>query len=656
MMFMLPEKGKFKYEYQRGMPWSYETLVAPFDFPVLKSESELREEREEISSAIMPVYQLKIEVFVKEDIYEVLSSNTKDTVFISDCLEVADSLLEAGIVDELPDSSYTGGVLEIRSNRHVSHRAVSEVIHIDEAYIELVDALYNSYDYTLGELELLTSGVIFSPNLIYDDNATRREIKEAISDMAKTKGMIYSGQTIVSQGEVITTDIEQVLDSFRAEYDSSVGFLGNNLLLKTGHFFIVAFILLLFSLVLFFLDKSLFYSMRSLSFILLLMLLISLASVLVMDSGGSYLYILPYSVIPLYLVSFFSASLVLPLYMVLMLPVVFIAPQGVELFFMNIMAGAAAFFTFRYWNRGWLQFVNSILIFVVLSIIYISLRLIEEGSFESLDGTKFIYFFWNSLLVFAAYPFVFLLEKFFGLVSASRLKDLSDATSSLLSTLAEEAPGTFHHSLQVASLAEAGAREIGADALLTRVGALYHDIGKMYDPLFFIENVTAGEKNPHRNLSPEKSAEVIIKHVDEGLVLARKYRLPSIVIDFIKTHHGDSQTLYFFNEFVNAGGDPGDIGRFTYNGKKPSSREQAVVMLADSVEAASRSLDDYSSDNISELVDKIFEEKRAEGQLDEADITIKEVNIVKDIFKLRLGQVYHTRVVYPERNDIIEGD
>jgi putative nucleotidyltransferase with HDIG domain len=656
MMFMLPDKGKFKYEYQKGMLWSYETLVAPFDFPVLKSEAELREERQEISSAVIPVYQLKTDLFTSDEISQTLSDNTDDTIFIASCLELTDSLFRTGIVDEVPDSSYTGGVVEVRNNRHISHRAVSEVIHIEEAYIELLDALYDRHDYTLSQIEAMTSGVSFSPNLIYDDLATRKEVREAVSDIARTKGMIYSGQTIVNQGEVITADTEQLLDSFKAEYEVSVGFLGNSLLLKAGHFFIVTFILLLFSVVLFFLDKSLFMSIRSLSFLLLLMILVTLASVIVMDSGGSYLYIVPYSVIPLYLVSFFGASLVVPLYMVLMLPVVFIAPQGVELYFMNVMAGATAFYTFRYWSRGWLQFINSLFIFVVLSLIYISFRLIEEGSFDSLEGEKFIYFLWNSLLVFAAYPFVFLLEKFFGLVSASRLKDLSDATSSLLSTLAEEAPGTFHHSLQVASLAEAGAGEIGADALLTRVGALYHDIGKMYDPLFFIENVTAGEKNPHRNLSPEKSAEVIIKHVDEGVVLARKYRLPSVVIDFIRTHHGDSQTLYFFNEYVNAGGDPEDLDRFTYDGEKPSTREQVVVMLADSVEAASRSLDDYSVENISELVDKIFEEKRAEGQLDEADITIREVNIVKEVFKLRLGQAYHTRVVYPERNDVTEGE
>jgi putative nucleotidyltransferase with HDIG domain len=656
MMFMLPDKGKFKYEYQKGMLWSYETLVAPFDFPILKSEAELREERQEISSAVIPVYQLKTDLLTSDEISQTLSDNTDDTIFIASCLELTDSLFRTGIVDEVPDSSYTGGVVEVRNNRHISHRAVSEVIHIEEAYIELLDALYDRHDYTLSQIEAMTSGVSFSPNLIYDDLATRKEVREAVSDIARTKGMIYSGQTIVNQGEVITADTEQLLDSFKAEYEVSVGFLGNSLLLKAGHFFIVTFILLLFSVVLFFLDKSLFMSIRSLSFLLLLMILVTLASVIVMDSGGSYLYIVPYSVIPLYLVSFFGASLVVPLYMVLMLPVVFIAPQGVELYFMNVMAGATAFYTFRYWSRGWLQFINSLFIFVVLSLIYISFRLIEEGSFDSLEGEKFIYFLWNSLLVFAAYPFVFLLEKFFGLVSASRLKDLSDATSSLLSTLAEEAPGTFHHSLQVASLAEAGAGEIGADALLTRVGALYHDIGKMYDPLFFIENVTAGEKNPHRNLSPEKSAEVIIKHVDEGVVLARKYRLPSVVIDFIRTHHGDSQTLYFFNEYVNAGGDPEDLDRFTYDGEKPSTREQVVVMLADSVEAASRSLDDYSVENISELVDKIFEEKRAEGQLDEADITIREVNIVKEVFKLRLGQAYHTRVVYPERNDVTEGE
>lgn len=650
LTFIMPNKGKFKYDYQRGRPWLYETLVSPVDFPVIKTNSELRVERARIASTIIPYYQSRPQdeyrVLIKQQLLQFIT----DSSALSTLENYLANIYKRGVIDELPDTLYSGGVIAVKSDLNTSYLSLQNVLTSVQAHkglLKIADSV------KLKEKELLkkvfTSGKV-SPNLIYDDNSTQKAFKDAIANISSTKGLIYSGQLIVSKGEIITAETEQLLNSFRAEYDISMGFSGNIYLLKTGHFFIVLSIVLLLIVAIYYLRVDLLRSFMKLNFILLLLVIVVLSSILVVDYGNNFLYILPFSVIALYLSSFFRSNVVLPLYMIIMLPIVFITPSGFEVYFTNIVAGAVAFYTFHYWDRGWLQFINSLFIFLALSITYVSFRLLEEGTLLSFEGSYFLYFAWNSLLVIAAYPFLFLFEKIFGLVSNSRLRDLSDATSSLLATLAEKAPGTFHHSLQVASLAESAARIVGANALLTRVGALYHDIGKISNPAFFIENLPAGEVNLHKELSPEESAAIIIEHVDEGVSIAKKMRLPQIVIDFILTHHGKTQTLYFYNQYVNSGGDPSNIDKFTYNGNLPVSKEQVIVMMADAVEAASRSLKDYSSETISVLVEKMVDERISENQLVESFISIKEINLMKEVFKLKLSQAYHTRVVYPERN------
>lgn len=646
---IMPNKGKFKYDYQRGRPWLYETLVAPVDFPVIKTNFELREERSRIASSMIPYYQSRPQREQLDVIKQQLIQVIKDSSTISILGDYLSMLYSRGVLDELPDTIYSGGVIAVQSDQNIAYVSLQNIITSQEAHkylskiadsLELKDKEVIRQIFPLGKV---------SPNLIYDNDATQKAFKDAIANISPTKGIIYSGQLIVSKGEIITAETEQLLNSFRAEYDVSMGFSGNIYLLKLGHFFIVLSIVLLLLVTIYYLKKDLLRDLKMLNFIFLLLVIVVLSSILVVDYGSNFLFVLPFSVIALYLSSFFRSYVVVPFYMIIMLPVVFITSGGFEIYFINIVAGAIAFYTFHYWDRGWLQFMNSFFIFIGLSIIYISFRLLEEGTLFSLEGSYFLYFAWNSLLVVAAYPFLFLFEKIFGLVSNSRLRDLSDATSSLLTSLAETAPGTFHHSLQVANLAESAARVIGANVLLTRVGALYHDIGKMSNPPFFIENLPAGEVNLHKDLSPEESASIIIQHVDEGVAIAKKMRLPQIVIDFILTHHGKTQTLYFFNQYVNNGGDPSNIDKFTYTGNLPISKEQVIVMMADAVEAASRSLKDYSTETISVLVEKMVEERILENQLVESYISIKEINLIKETFKLKLSQSYHTRIAYPER-------
>ena len=314
---------------------------------------------------------------------------------------------------------------------------------------------------------------------------------------------------------------------------------------------------------------------------------------------------------------------------------------------MNLVAGAVLIISNKYFNRGWLQFVNSLIVFATMLLVFFAYRLITGG--ELVVSSRYLFLlFINALLVVACSPLSLLFEKLFSLVSRSRLVELTDINNTVLRMLARTAPGTFQHSLQVANLSESAARDINADTLLVRVGAMYHDIGKMNNPQCFIENQAPGVQY-HQGLSMKESAMLIIKHVDDGMELAKKYNLPSVVVDFIKTHHAKSQTLYFYNKYCNEGGDPADIKDFTYNGEYPQTKEEVIVMMADAVEAASRSLKDYSEKSISDLVEKIVDARLSGNQLNRADISIREINIVKESFKRNLISVYNTRIAYPDR-------
>lgn len=649
---IIPNEGKFKYQYTKGRPWLYETLIAPLDIPILKSEKELRAERNSKASQVVPYYTYLTKIKTEQLIAlaELLDS-VSDPLLKANINSSFQKIYDRGIVNEFSDSSLLDKVIIIQKGKESYETPALEVFTQKSAANYIKRRIREEFP-DMGYTEKIDEAKIFQllvPNLIPDINTTQLAHKSAINYISPTKGILYTGQLIVAKGETVTAEIEQLLDSYKAEYELSMGFSGSIYLLKLGHFLFISGILLLFSILLFFLKKELLsnQNQNKLNFMLLQLFLIVVITVLVKNINPAYLYVVPYSVFALFITSFFTSKIVLPIYLLFLLPVVIIAQSGYELFFLNAMAGGVAVYTFTYWNRGWQQFVNSIVIFVCLIISYTTFRLIEDGSFAGINSSYILYFLWNSILIIAAYPLLFLFEKIFGLVSNLRLRDLSDTTSPLLQALSEKAPGTFQHSLQVATLAESAARGIGAYALLTRVGALYHDVGKMNNPHFFIENQRNGDMNIHSTFTPEESARLIIQHVDDGVELAKKARLPQIVIDFILTHHGQSRTIYFYNQFVNSGGDPGKIAAFSYKGVLPVYKEQVIVMMADAVEAASRSLTDYSEESISALVEKMVDVRISENQLSDAEISIRDIRKVKEIFKQKLLEVNHSRISYP---------
>ena len=363
------------------------------------------------------------------------------------------------------------------------------------------------------------------------------------------------------------------------------------------------------------------------------------------------LYLVPFPVAALFLMAFFKRQVVLPVYIVSLLPLLIFAGNGVELFVMFLTAGVVSIYTFRRFGRGWLQFINALIVFAVLALVFLGFRLIDTGSSNILSSLLAL--FLGSMLAVAIYPLIYLFEKIFNLVSSTRLEELADTNNRLLQELSEKAPGTFQHSLQVMNLADAAARSIDANVLLIRAGALYHDIGKMRNPLCFIENESAvpGGQHYHDGLSPKESAQAIIRHVTDGLEIAREQNLPEVIRDFILTHHGTGSTGYFYTKYLNDGGDPEDVSAFFYPGRRPATKEQIILMLCDSIEAASRSLKEYTPEAFDAFVERIVAAKMADGQFEDADISIKELGTVKDVLKSYLSQIYHERVEYPRRKD-----
>lgn len=648
-VLLFPEEGKFKYSYQVGRPWVYETLLSPIDFPILKTEQELLQEKEEKASRVIPYFEYDNAV-ANVQVQKLRSLQSRDSVndhLLYFILESLYKMYSVGILPEMEEVP-TSGTIVVQKDKRAQEIPVTEVFTPKKAegymkyYLSISfpdnnpDSLYAAY----------RIGDFIAPNLVYDQSRTDLFHKEAVDYISPTKGMVYAGQLIVSEGEIVTTEIEQMLDSFKKEYELSYGYAESPFGLRTGHFILCLLIVASLFAVIYFTRKEIIEHRKSLYFILTLYVLLCALTMLIHGFGMDNLYIVPYSVFAIYLMIFFKRRYVFPIYTVMLLSLLFQTDSGVELYMMNLTGGIIAIITFKYFNKGWAQFLNSVFIFVGMFLVYIGFLLSGDGTLSLFNTRDIFRIAVNSLLVVAAYPVAFIFERMFSLVSHFRLLDLSDTNNKLLRELSQKAPGTFQHSLQVANLAAEAAREIGADMILTRVGALYHDIGKMKNPQCFVENAPAGF-NYHKGLSPEESAQQIIRHVDDGVEIARKHKLPEEVIDFIRTHHARSLTFYFYAQYCNAGGNPDNKEPFMYHGEYPRTKEQVIVLMADAVEAASRSLKDYTAESISNLVESIISKRLSDSQLVEADISIKEIEIVKRMFKERLEQVYHERIAYP---------
>lgn len=658
LTLIFPRTAKFSYDYRKGSPWSHETLIAQFDFPILKTEEQLREERSRNKAVVVPYYRYRQDIVdncrkAAEGIDMGGYSYLRPLV-----LSAMDGIYSNGVVadegvrlDNNADPS--AAVLYVQKDKRAGKRPVSEVFKESEAKNRLLSVVSAKYPSINADSVLRTSGIydFITPNLEYDPKTTELVRLESSAQVSTTQGFVSAGQLIVSEGEIVTAEIAQMLDSYRVEYENSMGYGGPRFLFWLGNAFIASMLVLMFFLMIYFLNRRLLLDHHKFWYLIFIFIIASILALSINKFAPKCLYLVPFTLTALYLEAFFKNKVIFPICCVSFLPLLIFAENGIVLFVMFLLASIVAVFVFKYFNQGWQQFIMSGIVFLTLLVTYFGFRLIDMVSDDPYIAV--LYMFIGSMLIVAGYPLIYLFERMFNLVSSSRLRELCDTNNKLLRELEHKAPGTFQHSLQVMNMCDAAARAIDANVLLVRAGALYHDIGKMKNPLCFIENesMSPGGVHYHEGLSPKESAKAIIKHVSDGLELAAEYRLPDVIREFILTHHGTSNTSYFYNKYLNEGGNPDDVSDFFYPGRKPQTKEQIILMICDTLEAASRTLKDNSAATFSVFVENIVASKMKIGQFDEADISIKDLNTVKETLKAYLSQIYHERVVYPQRKN-----
>ncbi len=684
---IIPRERRFHYEFHRLKPWTYDDYTAKFRFPIYKSNERLEAEKDSALKNVDPyftydtsVYTVKLEeleegfpeYWKKYSInkYGIDSSKYYENKSRYKNLREYENKVLTFLKNELA-AIYKKGILEQPANEEIVLHPFDEIIivknnlaietNIDEIYTpkEAYKAISNKLEEFISQeksrllskydsfFQYFDINKYIKPNIYFNQEATEREKKARISEISLTNGFVQEGQLIISKGEIVTQEKYRILQSLEIEYENQLGNVGIQLVL-IGRLLLVAMAMLLIYLFLYNFRLFILKDAIKSGFILFLMVSIIFTATTILKFENISVYIIPVCILPIILRTFYDERVAIFVHIFTVLILGLFIPDSFEFIFLNIMAGVVATFSLTNIYRRSKYFIAALLVFITYSITYFGMSVIQEGSFSEIHVDKFMFFGINGIFTLISFLLIYLFEKTFGFLSDTTLMELSDTNQPLLRKLSEVAPGTFQHSLQVASLSEEAIYSIGGNPLLVRTGALYHDIGKLYDPIYFIENQTEGI-NPHNNLEFEDSAKIIIDHVRKGIQLAKKHKLPEAIIDFIRTHHGTSTVQYFYRSYIKKYPEKEvDIQRFSYPGPKPYTKEMAVLMMADSVEAASRSLNDYTKDSIDSLVEKIIDFQLKERQFDDAPITFQDISTVKDLFKKRLKNIYHARISYPK--------
>ena len=652
----MPRTAKFSYDYKKGSPWLYETLVSQFDFPILKTDEQLLSEIEEAGASVVPYYRYSEEV-VNQTVKAVQSldmgrfNSLRPTIVtrLGD-IYAKGVISDAKVKLENGSAQVSQEVIFVQRNKRAAKYPRSEVYKVSEAQDELVAQMALRHPGVNLDSLFKRSGLydLIVPNLVFDRAMTELSHAESADYVSPTSGYVNADQKIVSKGEIVTPEIAQILDSYKAEYNKVFGYDGPRIFLYLGNILIALALVVILYLVIYCTNRAIFQDWNRYLYLLTIFSLAAVLSFLIERLAPSLVYVAPYAIIALYLLAFFKKRVVLPVYIVSLLPLLIFSSSGMELFVIFLTAGVVTIVLFKYFSKGWLQFINALIVFVVELLVFTGFRLIDAG--HSVVWVQVLQLFGGAMLMVAFYPLIYLFERIFNLVSTSRLIEMADTNNPLLRELNSKAPGTFQHCLQVMNLCDAAARSIDANIALVRAGALYHDLGKMRNPLCFIENESLhpGAVKYHDSRTPKESARDIHAHVKDGLEIAKAHNLPSVLQDFIVTHHGTSSTAYFKNKYLAEGGDPSDLADFFYDGRRPTTKEQVVLMLCDSIEAASRSMKEYTPEALDALVENIVRGKESEHQFDEADISIKELGIVKGVLKGYLKEMYHGRIEYPK--------
>ena len=660
IVYLFPKGGQFKYDFNNGQLWKYDNLYAPFDFAVQKSEAEINIEKKQIDVNAKLYF-----TYDSSQVNEVRSTFKRRvaSLLLTDLLKVEEKKSFNKIGLNIIDKVYKKGFLEVVSENRVSNK--DELVTLKKGNV-VKDVPFKSLCNANEVLNIISKNVenhfnddqrkqifkllsdVMKPNITYDGAFTEKVIDNEIKKISYTKGKVSSGELIILKGDIVEGKKLAVLSSLKSESESKVWTESSYNWIILGYTILVSLALLMLLLFLKKYRVEIYNNNNKVTFIFFNVFSMIFIQTLVIKYNSDYLYVVPLSVLPIILKAFFDARLGLFTHVLTVLLLGYVVPNSFEFIYLHIIAGIVTILTVSELYKRANLFISVAQITGIYMLTYFAFSIIKEGNASQINLNYFMLFAANGLLSFLAIIIIYIYEKVFGLVSDVTLLELSNTNTKLLRELNEKAPGTFQHSMQVANLAEASANEIGANSMLVRTGALYHDVGKMVNPMYFTENQTT-EVNPHYELSPIDSAKIIIDHVIKGVEIAKKYNLPDRIIDFIRTHHGTSTTYYFLMKEKELNPDMEvDLKKFQYPGPNPFSKETAILMMCDAAEAASKSLKAPTAQSISNLIDKIIEKQMSANQFLNSDITFKEIETIKKVIKKKLLNIYHLRIEYPE--------
>lgn len=662
IIYFFPKSGKFKYNFENGRPWQSENLYAPFDFAIKKNNEEIDYEFNEakLNTPVFFILDSSSIISSKKNLNFKLNGTENDTLFknykkrdltkiISQSLKIVRDIYDIGLLEENYDFKDNQQISIIFNNKLIKSTYFKYLIQ-PQNLITFINNKIIEYNFEKFKPQIIS--LVFEelrPNLIYDENLSKEALNEATLNISPNRGFIEKETLIISKGEIVEGEKLIILDSLKKEYEVNSSSISNLYLIISAYSLLVIISLLMIVLFIRKFERKIYNNNNKIAFVYFNITLIILITTWVIDLNSNYVYIIPLCIIPLLFKAFFDSRIAFFIHSVTVMLLGFIVPNSYEFIFLNIIAGVVTILTSDNIYKRANLFIAVAQITFVYMLAYFSFYVIHEGSIENLPLNNFTLFIICGLLTLFIYPLIYIYEKLFGLVSDVSLLELSDTNSNLLKELSNKAPGTFHHSLNVANLAEACANEINANALLSRVGALHHDIGKIKNPSFFTENQLS-EQNPHDNINSLKSVEIIKNHVDDGVRLAKNSGIPERIIDFIRTHHGTNLISYFYNQEIKLNPNASK-SNFCYAGPKPFSIEMAIVMMCDSVEAATKSIDKPDNKKIDSFVENIIDKQVEDSQFVNCELTFKNISTIKSVLKQKLKNIYHVRVEYPDNTN-----
>ena len=647
IVWSLPRNTTRHFNYEIGRPWIYGSFIAHFDFPILKSDEMIRHERDSVMKTIQPYYRLSPEVSktALSHLREKLSGSAAlSTSQQHQILRAVERIYQNGIVSSSDYKAITRDTtahLKILEGKEARTVSCSQVNSPKTAYESLTRQLAS----LSGSLASLNINENLEPNLVFDTERNQEQRDQVLQSIPTAKGTIQAGEKIIDEGEKVDAEKFQVLQSFERELERRSD---NSERLNTlfGQGLSVVIIIMLFTLFLQLFRPQYFKKQRSVLLLYSLLVIFPVLTSLIVKNTFFSIYILPFAMVPVFVRVFMDSFTALVTHLAMVLLCSLAVKYQYEFVVLQITAGFLVIYYLRELSSRSQMLVLALIVTIGYCAVFLPLSLLQGHGLAGLDSKMYLHFVASGVFVLLAYPLMFLFEKLFGFTSNVSLVELLNTNRGLLRKLSEVAPGTFQHSITVGNLAAAIANRIGANSTLVRTGALYHDIGKMKMPVFFTENQK--QVNPHDRLTPEESAAIIIGHVNEGLRMAEADGLPQVIRDFIATHHGHGVAKYFYIQAQNNHPDSTiDPAPFTYPGQNPQTKEQAILMMADTVEAASRSLKDISEQTIGELVNRLIDQQVADGFFRNCPISFRDIDEAKKILIARLNAIYHTRIEYP---------